>query len=46
MASFADVSLHQTFLSDRFKGLMVFTNLHFSSIYLTRLCDGVDDQLQ
>jgi len=46
MASFADVSLYQTFLTDRFKGLMVFTNLHFSSIYLTRLYDGVDDQLQ
>ena len=29
VASFTDVNLH--FLSDDFKGLMLFTNLHFSS---------------
>jgi len=32
MTSFADANLHQTFLSDQFKDLMLFTNLHFSSI--------------
>jgi len=32
MDSFADVSLHQIILFDHFKGLMLFANLHFSSI--------------
>jgi len=32
MASFTDVSVHNNFLSDHFKSLMLFTNLHFASI--------------
>jgi len=32
MAPFTRVNLHQIFLSDHFKALVLFTNLHFSSI--------------
>jgi len=45
---FANVNLHHIFLFNHFKGWMLFTNLHFFSLFNMLVClyVGVNDQLQ
>jgi len=43
ITSFTDVNLHQSFLSDRFEGLMLFTNFYFPPLFNALYCG---DQLQ